>query len=87
MKNIYKGYFLSVVGLILMGSTFAYFFGYKPSFMPAEGAYVPKPIELLISFTIGVIFVRVDSTSVDKALTSLLGWFVDIFKKKSKKDE
>lgn len=83
MKNIFKGYFLSAVGLMLIGSTVAYFFGYKPDFMPAEAAYVPKPIELLISFVIGLILVRVDSTSVDKTLFGLLNWFIDIFKKKS----
>jgi len=86
MKNIFKGYFLSAVGLMLMGSAFAYFFGYKPDFMPAEGAYVPKSMELAIAFLFGLILVRTDSTKVDTSLLNILDWFLDIFKKKSKEE-
>ena len=81
MKDLVKGWFLSLVGLILIAFTVGYFFGYKPSFMPVEGAYMPKPLELLTSFVIGLFLIRMPATKIDELMTKLIEKFI-----KSNKD-
>lgn len=84
MKKIFEGFFFTSIGLVIILCDIAYFFGWKPSFMPAEGAYVAKPLELFIALVIGFILVRMPATDIDRKLFQIIEKLTgDLFKKKS----
>lgn len=87
MKNILTGWLLSAIGFTIILFDIAYFFGYHPPFMPDEGVYIPKPLELLIAFCIGLGLLLLPPTVIEKKATEVLESINISFNKKPKDDE
>jgi len=85
-NNILKGWLLSAIGFTIILFAIAYFFGYKPEFMPEEGAYTPKPLEILIAFVIGIALLLVPPTIIEKKATEIIEK-IDVTIIKRNKDE
>jgi len=88
MKNILTGWILSTIGFTIIVFAIAYFFGYQPPFMPAEGAFVPKAFEIGIAFFIGVGLLLLPATVLEKKATEVLDSItISIIKKPKPKDD
>jgi len=88
MKNILTGWILSAIGFTIIIFSIAYFFGYHPPFMPAEGTFVPKAFELGIAFCIGIVLLILPATVLEKKATEVLDSItISIIKKPKPKDD
>jgi hypothetical protein len=74
MKNIWKGYITSIVGLIIMVADALYFFGAVDFPSPD---FTPQAIELGIAFLAGLILFVMPATKLEEYLSRLINKKID----------